>query len=105
MSRIRSRAERSGQLDLTSPEIGMAPTVSDPERLTHGSMQLVIQTLRARGLEGATAAELSKLLGVTIKSIGPRLSDLRANGLVRKTEAKRAGATVWITTANGRQAP
>ena len=80
------------QLDFTL-ESGYLPC-HRPTKVT-GKMNLqVIELLRDRGIIGATAGEINQHFGWTTASA--KLSELRSINAVRKTEARRAGRTVWV---------
>jgi hypothetical protein len=61
----------------------------------------VLEYLRSRGMEGATADEIEKGTAYSGNTIRPRLVELRRMGSVRKTDATRPTlsgrrAAVWV---------
>jgi DNA-binding HxlR family transcriptional regulator len=96
MPKHRSFAERVGQLSCFDASVGHRPkcTAGNVERDQHA--QLILRALSGAGVHGATRFELARQLGLMDNTVGPRLSDLRREGYIRKTEALRDGAIVWV---------
>ena len=89
-------AEQQGQLSCFDHRVGQNPTRTARPLEQDLQMQLVLAEVRRRGLAGATRYELAEALGMLDNTVGPRLSDLRRDGYLRKTEAARQGALVWV---------
>jgi DNA-binding transcriptional ArsR family regulator len=85
-------AERLATADRPLPHNG-TPTsraAAEGARPAAGSRRLqVLEAVKARGDDGATAEELERALGLSGNTIRPRLVELRAAGLVRVTTRMR----------------
>lgn len=71
--------------------------------------RLSLAEIRSAGLYGRTADETAEALGMDRWSIQPRLSELRAKGLIadsglRRTNATGRRAVVWVTPEHKRSA-
>ena len=100
-SRYRPQSERIGQTNCFDPAAGMKPVHPASKLENDPQMQLVLASIAKRGLHGGTRFEVAKELGMLDNTVGPRLSDLRRYGLIRKTEALRDGAVVWVISSSG----
>jgi hypothetical protein len=96
MPKHRSLADQVGQLACFDPRTGLNPTRPASRIEDDQQMRLVLQEVRKSGPSGATRYELAETLWMLDNTVGPRLSDLRRYGLIRKTEALRKGAVVWL---------
>lgn len=96
MSRYRPLCERIGQTNCFDPSSGLNPTSVASQLERDSQMRLVLQSLAEHSGLGATRFELARQLGLLPNTVGPRLSDLRRLGKIRKTEALRDGAVVWV---------
>lgn len=89
------------------PPTNGTPTSNDAadaiQSLTGRLRWLVLDALRERGAEGATAEELEHATGLSGSTVRPRLIELRRKGLVMDSTRTRPTASgrravVWITT-------
>jgi hypothetical protein len=69
-----------------------------PKKLTGYKCQLVASALQLAGLDGLTPLEIEKQLDWKPGTAGPRLSELRSMGYARKTESRRNGSSIWLST-------
>jgi predicted HTH transcriptional regulator len=82
------------QLGILSELDSQAP--ADYSGTEHGQLnQQVWRCIKQRGVRGATAVEVARQLGHTIKSIAGRITELLNTGHLRRSEARRNG-TVYI---------
>lgn len=96
MPKHRPLAEQIGQLGCFNPSQGLNPTRPASKLEDDPQMRLVLREVQKSGPDGATRFELANSLGMKDNTVGPRLSDLRRYGLIRKSEALRDGAIVWV---------
>jgi len=96
MPKHRPLAERIGQLSCFDASVGHRPTCTAGNIERDQQAQLILYAVRGAGVRGATRFELARQLGLLDNTVGPRLSDLRREGYIRKTEALREGAIVWV---------
>lgn len=67
-------------------------------KLTGDKNTQIFMILKTTGIAGITAEEVEQLLGWMPLTAGPRLSELKALGLARKTEACRKEKYIWLWT-------
>lgn len=67
-----------------------------PTDVTGRNNQIVLGAIFLAGLKGVTAPELEEEFEWKAGTVSPRLSELKALGYVRKTEARRYGAAVYL---------
>lgn len=96
MPKHRSLDEQRGQLSVLDESAGRRPTTVARDLQQDAQMRLVLNEVKKSGVRGATRLELAQSIGMLDNTVGPRLSDLRRLGYIRKTEALRDGAIVWV---------
>jgi len=88
-------------------QLGVEPVDEIPGPVAYGDAtdkaltREVWDRINSSGSHGATSKEIASDMKKTQKSISGRCTELRANGLIRRSEAKRHG-TVYIAVEGRR---
>ncbi len=83
-------------------QLGLMPELDgkDPadyrDKVNDSLNQLVLMEVKKARCDGAIAADLARSMCRPQKSIAGRLTELHQAGLIRATEAKRNGCTVYV---------